>query len=113
MQLRQLVGAAEHTRKELHGKNIHKCIEGTTEQKLNLSDCRNLCYKGGKGQISQVVGKIGKENLVGLLMEKLENDKGPNYNLSQTTVTLCFPSCHRQTFFKLGKVHWMEENWGG
>lgn len=45
-----------------------------------------------------MVGKIGKENLVGLLMEKLENDKGPNYNLSQTTVTLCFPSCHRQTF---------------
>lgn len=67
-----------------------------------------------KGQISQVVGKIGKENLVGLLTEKLENDRGPNYNLSSTTVTLHFPSCHRQTFcLQVGKSALDGREWGG
>lgn len=61
MQLRQLVGAAEHTRKELHGRNIHKCIEGTTEQKLNLSDCRSVCYKGGKERANFTGGGEDRE----------------------------------------------------
>lgn len=58
---RQLVGAAEHIRKELHGRNMNTYIEGITGNNLNLCDCRSVCYKCGKERANFTGGGKDRE----------------------------------------------------
>lgn len=40
---------------------MHTSKEGATEHKLNLSDCRSVCYRGGKRRANFTGG--GKDRL--------------------------------------------------